>query len=378
MRRLGLIPAILALASVAVRADAPDVAPVAVTAPAASTAAAPVTVGPPRTGQFVTSFTLTTPLADEHEVAKRLLHRIVFEEKLKAGEIGGGQSVDPTQDTWQVYVPEDYDGSQAYGVLVYVDPGPTAWVPYGWEGELKAHKLIYVGANKSGNDQSVYLRRIPLALTGLANIQARYKVDPNRVYIAGFSGGGVTASRIAAAYSDIFTGAIFISTSDGLGSQQVPVPPKERYELMQSRGRYVFTNGTEETNNQIMNGRTFGEYRSLCVLRVTRIEIPNIIHADLPPRPFARALKYLDDPPAVDPADQAACEQKLAERRESALKEIRQAFADNDEAKAHDLLIDFHQQFGFMGEPDFSHFAGCLNGAIVAMDCLPALKKPSD
>ncbi len=376
MRRFALIPAILTLGFVAARADGPDAAPVALTAPAAATVAAPVTVGPAKTGQFVTSFTLTTPLADATEVAKRLLHRIVFENELKAGNIGGGQTVDPTQETWQVYVPEDYDGSQAYGVLVYVDPGPVAWVPYGWQGELKAHKLIYVAANKSGNTQSVNGRRIPLALTGLANIEARYRIDPARVYVAGFSGGGVTASRIAAAYSDIFTGAIFISTSDGLGSEQVPVPPKQRYELMKTRNRYVFTNGTEETNNQIMNGRTIGQYKGLCVLHVYRIEIPNIIHDDLPPRPFARALKYLDAPDQVDPADQAACEQKLAERREASLVEIRKAFSDNDEAKAHDLLIDFHQQFGFMGEPDFSHFAGCLNGAIVAMDCLPALKKP--
>ena len=372
MRRFGLIPVLLWMVLVAARAEAPA----AVTAPAAASAAAPVTFGPPKTGQFVTSFTLTTPLADAHEVAQRLLHRIVFEQQLKAGEIGGGQTVDPTQETWQVYVPEDYDGSQAYGVLVYVDPGPTAWVPYGWESELKAHKLIYVGANKSGNRESVNGRRIPLALTGLINIQARYKIDPARVYVAGFSGGGVTASRIAAAYADVFDGAIFISTSDGLGSPQVPVPPKERYELMQSRGRYVFTNGTEETNNQIMNGRTIGEYKSLCVLRVTRIEIPNIVHADLPPRPFARALKFLDEPPQVDPADQASCEQTLSERREASLVDIRKAFADGDESKAHDLLVDFHQQFGFMAEPEFSHFAGCLNGVVTALDCLPALKKP--
>ena len=378
MRRPGLIPLLFSLVLTAARADAPAAAPAAVTVPAAATVAGPVTVGPPRTGQFVTAFTLTTPLADAREVAQRLLHRIVFENALKAGEIGSGQTVDPTRETWQMYVPEDYDGSQAYGVLVYVDPRPVAWVPYGWEGQLKAHKLIFVAANKSGNRESVDGRRIPLALTGLVNVEARYRIDPARMYVAGFSGGGVTASRIAAAYSDVFTGAIYISTSDGLGSPEVPVPPKERYQLMQDRGRYVFTNGTEETTNQIMNGRSFGEYKSLCVLHVYRIEIPDVVHEDLPPRPFARALKYLDDPDKVDPADQASCEQRLAERRAASLKEIRQAFADDDTAKAHDLLVDFHQQFGFMGEPDFSHFAGCLNGAILAMDCLPALKKPDD
>lgn len=345
---------------------------------AASLAGMPVLAAAdaPRTGSFATSFTESTPLAEQREVAQRLLHRIVYEQQLAAGTLPAGRSIDPTKESWHVYVPESYKGDEPYGVLVWVAPYDTGEMFFGWQGVLNDHKLIYVAADRSGNDQGVIDRRVPLALTGLANIMALYKVDPARVYIGGFSGGGVVASRIAAAYADVFTGGLFVSTSDGIGSTDTPVPPLDRYQLMQSRGRYVFTSGNEETTNQVMNERSVDQYKSLCVLRVNYIHIPNATHGDLEPRIFARALKYLDNPPAVDAGDQKDCGQKLAARRADAIGAVKQAIQAGDEAKAHDLLLDLHESFGPLAEPEFSHYAGCLNGSIVAADCLPAPKAP--
>ncbi|HEV7166284.1 MAG TPA: hypothetical protein VGO35_12960 [Gammaproteobacteria bacterium] len=331
----------------------------------------------PRTGEFTTSFTEITPLAEAREVAQRLLHRIVYDQQLVQGTLPSGQTIVPADETWKVYVPESYTGSEPYGVFVWVSPSDDGGADYGWEHLLRDHKLIYVGANKSGNDQGVMNRRVPLALTGLVGIMATYKVDSARVYIGGFSGGGVTASRIAAAYSDIFTGALFVSTSEGIGSSDTPVPPAERYALMQSRGRYVFTNGTEETTNQVMNARSVDEYKSLCVLRVEYIHIPDATHANLEPRMFARALKYLDSPPSVDPSDQADCETKLQARRATAIASVKQALADGDKSKAHDRLLDLHEAFGPLAEPEISQLAGCLNGSTVSADCLPVLKPPN-
>lgn len=326
----------------------------------------------PRTGAYITSFTQTTPLAEQREVAERMLHRIVYEEDLAAGSLPAGQSVDPAKESWHVYVPEGYTGKEPYGVLVWVAPYDSGEIPYGWQGQLSDHKLIYVAADKSGNDQGVMDRRVPLALTGLVNIMAQYDVDKSRVYVGGFSGGGVTASRIAADYADVFTGGLFVSTSEGIGSENTPVPPLERYTGMKEHGRYVFTIGTEETNNQVMTGRAVDQYRSLCVLRVQFIHIPNRGHSDLEPRIFARALKYLDDPPAVDPADQAECDKELEARRGAAIDAVRQALAAGDKDKAHKLLLALHIAFGPLAEPEFSHYAACVNGNSAADDCKPA------
>ncbi|HEX4300550.1 MAG TPA: PHB depolymerase family esterase, partial [Gammaproteobacteria bacterium] len=229
--------------------------------------------------------------------------------------------------------------------------------------------LIYIGADKSGNVESLVERRVPLALTGLVNIEAMYKIDPARVYIAGFSGGGVTASRMAVAYADIFTGGLFVSTSDGIGSPDAPVPPLERFSLMRSRGRYVFTSGDEETGNLIANVRAVGEYRSLCVPRVDFIHIPNATHANIDSRVFAHAVTYLDTPPALDPAAQADCEKKLADRRAQGIEQVRQALAAGDKDKAWGLLQDLNVAFGPLAEPEFSQIATCIAGSTSIQGC---------
>ena len=148
-----------------------------------------------------------------------MLHPLAYAQNVARYHPPEGQVIDPAQEHWQVYVPEDYDGSTPYGVLVWVPPWDVLGIPSGWQRILKEHHLIYVAAGNSGNDQSVPMRRVPLALTGFVNIASRYKTDPNRIYIAGFSGGGVVASVMAAAYADVFTGGMFVSTSYGLGTE---------------------------------------------------------------------------------------------------------------------------------------------------------------
>ena len=331
---------------------------------------APARADGPRTGAFSVSFTHPTPLADAADVVKRLLHPLVYKQWQAEGRVQAGQTIVPSQESWHVYVPPEYDGSEPYGVIVWVSPDDDGSLEENWQHSLRVHKLIYIGADRSGNTQSVVTRRVPLALTGLANIEAQYKVDPTRVYISGFSGGGVTASRMAAAYADVFTGGLFVSTSDGLGSGDVPVPPLERFELMRSRGRYVFTIGNEETSNLIMNVRAVAEYRALCVPRVDFIRIPNRTHSNIDPRYFEKAVQFLDHPPEVDAPAQADCEKQLAARRSQGFDEVRQAFAAGDKDKAWDLLQDLYVVYGPLAEPDFSHYAGCLNGKTLSTDCL--------
>lgn len=329
----------------------------------------------PQTGSFAVSFSRTTPLADGAEVLKRLLHPLVYNEWQSEGRIRPGQTIVPSQEEWRVYVPPDYDGSQPYGVLVWISPGEGGQMEENWQHVLSEHKLIYVGADKSGNVESLVERRVPLALTGLANIEALYKIDPARVYIAGFSGGGVTASRMAAAYADVFTGGLFVSTSEGIGSADTPVPPLDRFMLMRSRGRYVFTSGMEETSNLIANVGSVDEYRSLCVLRVDFIHIPNATHGNIDSRVFSHAMTYLDGPPAVDAAAQADCEKKLAERRAQGLAEVRQSLAAGDKDKAWSQLQDVAMAFGPLAEPEFSQFSACISGTSPVQTC--AAGKPT-
>ena len=333
--------------------------------------AAPTTAAAdtPRTGSYQTSFDQTTPLAGGVEIFKRMLHPMSYAQKVAEYNPPAGQVIDPAREKWQVYVPEDYDGSTPYGVLVWVPPWDVLGIPSGWQSLLKAHHLIYVAAGDSGNDQSVPMRRVPLALTGLANITARYNTDPARIYIAGFSGGGVTASVIAAAYADVFTGGMFVGTSYGLGTDDVPVPQLDRYRLMQTRGRYVFLVGTEDEINEAITNHASSAYVDHCVLRVRKLSMLNQGHRDVSARYLSSALNYLDSPPGIKPEDQAACEQKLQARRADAIAAVRAALGADDESKAKARLVDLHMAFGPLAEPEFDQLSACLSGSAPLHTC---------
>src|SRR5579859_2875780 len=94
----------------------------------------PAMADAPRTGPYQTSFDQITPLAGGLEVVKRMYHPMAYAEKVAKYNPPEGQVIDPTREHWQVYVPEDYDGSRPYGVLVWVAPWDDLGVPSGWEG----------------------------------------------------------------------------------------------------------------------------------------------------------------------------------------------------------------------------------------------------
>lgn len=322
-----------------------------------------------RTGAYQTTFDQTTPLAGGVEIFRRMLHPLAYEQKIAEYHPPVGQVIDPVQEHWQVYVPEDYDGSTPYGVLVWVAPWDALGIPSGWQSILKVHHLIFVAAGNSGNDQSVPMRRVPLALTGLVNIEARYKTDPARLYIAGFSGGGVTASVIAAAYADVFTGGMFVSTSYGLGTEDEPVPPLDRFTLMQDRGRYVFLIGTEDAINEAITNRASSAYVDHCVLRVRKLSMLNEGHRDVDARYLSSSLNYLDSPPDVKPEAQAECEQKLQARRTEAIAAVRAALEVDDRDKAKTALTELQMVYGPLAEPEFSRLSACATGDAAPHAC---------
>lgn len=332
-------------------------------------ASMPASADTPRTGAYQTTFDQTTPLAGGVEIFKRMLHPMAYERETARYHPPIGQVIDPAQEHWQVYVPEDYDGSTPYGVLVWVAPWDVLGIPPGWQSILKAHHLIFVGAGNSGNDQSVPMRRVPLALTGLVNIEARYKTDPARLYIAGFSGGGVVASVMAAAYSDIFTGGMFVSTSYGLGTEDEPVPPLDRFKLMQDRGRYVFLVGTEDSINEAVTNRASSAYVDHCMLRVRKLSMLNEGHRDVDARYLASSLNYLDSPPEVKSDVQVACDGKLLGRKADAVAGVRASLAADDRDKAKDALRDLEMVYGPMAEPEFSTLSACATGEAAPHTC---------
>ncbi|HXU32110.1 MAG TPA: carboxypeptidase regulatory-like domain-containing protein, partial [Thermoanaerobaculia bacterium] len=166
-------------------------------------------------------------------------------------------------ESFEVVVPDGEPPAAGWGLLVWVSPwewgglssrlGPT------FASVLAAHRMIWVGADRAGNDRP-RLDRWGLALDAADQIQRLYRIDPTRLYAAGHSGGGRAASALALLYPDVFRGALMmmgvdwyrdLPVSDKPGaSWPAPFhkPPSDLLRLARERSRLVLLTGERDFN----------------------------------------------------------------------------------------------------------------------------------
>ena len=113
----------------------------------------------------------------------------------------------PGNEQYLLYVPASYTGSEPFGLIVFTYSDPKARLPVGWQTVLDARKYIFVAAKNAGNDQPE-ARRLGLAVMGAMKVLNMYRIDPDRVYAAGFSGGARMAGLLGFYQSDIFRGTL--------------------------------------------------------------------------------------------------------------------------------------------------------------------------
>jgi hypothetical protein len=142
-------------------------------------------------------FARSAPYATPKEINRRL------------GISAGGGRYALAAEKFQVIVPGTFATNVTYGLLVWISPGDAPGIPVTWEAELAKGQLLFVGAYKSGN-QRLISERVRLALEAVFNMSQMYRIDTNRIYIAGFSGGGRVAGMVGTGYSDIFAGTICV------------------------------------------------------------------------------------------------------------------------------------------------------------------------
>jgi poly(3-hydroxybutyrate) depolymerase len=142
----------------------------------------------PRKGAFVATFAGPSPTPGR--VSPHVAYNLV-----------------PSNERFFVYVPSGYTGSEAYGLIVFTYADASAELPAGWQAVLAARKYIFVAAENAGNDQP-HGRRLGLAVMGALEMMKTYRVDPARVYAAGFSGGARMSGLLAFYQSDVFRGTL--------------------------------------------------------------------------------------------------------------------------------------------------------------------------
>lgn len=254
----------------------------------------------PKTGSFSTSFSERAPLSDLDSQAARM--------RWPRAQITPDYNI--AEESFEVYVPEAYDGSEAYGLLVWVSPSPSGSMPGHWRDVMDTHKLIWIGANKSGNPEKTW-RRMGMALDAADNMTKQYNIDEHRIYLGGLSGGGRISSHMGIVYSDIFNGAFMMVGCDFYKSIRLPSKPEQVWQARfaaprggqlnkaRKENRYVFLTGEVDYSRE----QTAEIYRQGYLREqfwyADYLEVPGMGHTYPPAEWFGRGIELLDAPIAA-------------------------------------------------------------------------------
>jgi predicted esterase len=125
---------------------------------------------------------------------------------------GSSQQLDPsykaTETTYFLHVPDDYMKDRAYPLVLAISPGNegdrmfTSWIK-----AAEKHKFFFACPNKAGNEVGTDIRG-QRAVDTLHDARQKYNIDPEQIYVSGFSGGGRMSTGMVTAFPGVFAGQI--------------------------------------------------------------------------------------------------------------------------------------------------------------------------
>jgi pimeloyl-ACP methyl ester carboxylesterase len=305
-------------------------------------------------GLHTTVFTEYAPLSSNAELARRLLTPLsaaqIPQLLARAGKRLSEQPINLAEENFALYVPAQ-SPPRGYALLVFVPPWQDARLPTGWAAVLDRYGVIFVSAGRSGNDETPLGRRDPLALMAAYNVMRRYAVDPDHVYIGGFSGGSRVALHLALGYPDVFRGALLNAGSDPIGNAELPLPPKDLFFQFQNSTRLVYVTGERDPGSLAADQRSIDSMREWCVGDMD-IEVTHWKgHEAASPAALSGALQALMKPIAPDPRKLAECRAAVEAKLAGRFKQLESLIASGEHDGAQKLLHQIDARFGGLAAP---------------------------
>ncbi len=210
---------------------------------------------------------------------------------------------DVAKESYEILLPKNFRASESYGVFIWINAGDSPAIPKAWEAILEKHKLIFIGAKKSGNKRNIF-DRMRLAIDANHNLRQLYKIDGRRVYMSGFSGGSRVASMLGVAWGDMFSGTICcmgvnfytdITAPDGKVYGLNYIPNEELLPIVKQACRYSLITGEKDFNLANTKGAFESGFEKEGFKNAQLLEIPDYGHKPPPAEWLEKAILFLDE-----------------------------------------------------------------------------------
>ena len=129
-----------------------------------------------------------------------------------------GGEYDSKKQTYELYVPAGGKSKTLRPAILFISPSDRA---SGWRAFKEVcikRGILFIGPHAAGN-RCPMRKRVRIVLDALDDVRRKHAIDPDRTYIAGFSGGGRVACAIGFALPELFGGVIPICAGGDLRSE---------------------------------------------------------------------------------------------------------------------------------------------------------------
>lgn len=193
--------------------------------------------------------------------------------------------------TWQLSVPKNYDPAKPAAVMLFIGFAEWGGGKKEWTNILEDHNIIWIGLI-NGGDKKPINERMLRAILAQAVLERDYKIDTDRYYLFGYSGGAHVAAMLATSKPELFKGALFYGDALPWGSKE---PPK--IELVR-QNRYMFMCGSKDKDRRKMQ-RIAAAYKAAGVENTEVVSVANVNRQMPGSSYFEQAIEFLDARPQV-------------------------------------------------------------------------------
>ncbi|MCB9846341.1 MAG: prolyl oligopeptidase family serine peptidase [Phycisphaeraceae bacterium] len=213
-------------------------------------------------------------------------------------------------------LPRGYSPRRPAGLVVWIDPTPDGTIRPSLHSALDELGMIAVSPRNAGNDR-LMVDRMQLAMDAISTVSRRFHIDPDRIYIAGMSGGGRISSMLWGSCPDVFAGAVPVVGLNHYGQVLVDGrtlaagfsrPRGDRWALLKTR-RLGSISGPPDFNFEEIRLRTQSMANDGLPARLFSYE--DMGHGMPAPEYFLEALAWVDEPRRERLSEEAAAGERL-------------------------------------------------------------------